>query len=109
MQEALFRIVQEAFANIVRHARVQHVWCDLSQDGKTLKLVIRDDGQGFDMQAIRKGVGLANIEERTRRLDGVTTIASEPGQGTTLCVQIPLCYLLKQNICKSSRSTKRSN
>jgi len=90
MQEALFRIVQEGFANIARHARAEHVWCTLTQRGDSLEVVIKDDGQGFDMQHSNKGMGLANIQERTRSLDGTATIESESGKGTTIRVHVPL-------------------
>jgi signal transduction histidine kinase len=90
MQESLFRIVQEAFANIARHARAQHVYYTQSLDEKTLLVVIRDDGQGFNTQSVHKGMGLANIHERVRSLNGTTKIESEPGKGTTLSIQIPL-------------------
>lgn len=90
MQEAVFRIVREAFTNIARHARAQQVRCVLAQDGKTLNVVIQDDGQGFAMQSVHKGMGLTNIQERVHNLDGTARIESEPGKGTTIRVQIPL-------------------
>jgi signal transduction histidine kinase len=90
MQEALFRIVQEAFANIARHARAQQVWCTITQDDDVLNAMIQDDGQGFAMQSVHKGMGLANIQERAHRLNGTTQIESVPGKGTTIRVQIPL-------------------
>ncbi len=94
MQEILFRIVKEAFANIARHARAQHVSCVIkgaqAQAEDTLVVTIHDDGQGFDMQTARKGMGLANIQERVKSLDGTTKIESEAGKGTTLHIQIPL-------------------
>jgi signal transduction histidine kinase len=93
MQETLFRIVQESLANIARHARAKNVRYTQTQDEKTLTVVISDDGQGFDTQAVRKGMGLANIHERARSLDGTAKIESEPGQGTILCIQIPLLLL----------------
>jgi signal transduction histidine kinase len=90
MQEVLFRIVQEAFANIGRHARAHHVYYTQTQDEKMLRVIIRDDGQGFDIQTVRKGMGLTNIQERVQSLDGTFKIESEAGKGTTLHVQIPL-------------------
>ncbi len=90
IQEILFRIVQESFANIARHARAQNVCYTQTQDEKALTVVISDDGQGFDTQAVRKGMGLANIYERASSLDGIAKIESEPGKGTTLRIQIPL-------------------
>ncbi|HTK07280.1 MAG TPA: sensor histidine kinase [Ktedonobacteraceae bacterium] len=93
MQEALFRIVQEAFANIARHARAQHVWYTQTQNEQTLLVTIQDDGQGFDIQAVRKGMGLTNIQERALSLDGSAKIESEIGKGTILHIQLPLTLL----------------
>src|SRR5262249_54638932 len=90
MQEVLFRIIQEAFTNIARHARAQHVFYSQTQDEQTLFVTICDDGQGFDTQTARNGMGLTNIQERTQSLDGIAKIESEPGKGTTLSIQIPL-------------------
>lgn len=90
MQEAIFRIIQEALANIARHARARQVTCTLTHNKETLNVLIRDDGQGFDPQGVRQGMGLANIEERARALDGVVKIESAPDRGTTIRVQIPL-------------------
>lgn len=89
-QEVLFRIVQEAFANIARHARAQHVYYRQASDAKTLTVTIQDDGQGFDTETAHKGMGLTNIQERVRGLDGTLTIESAPGKGTTLHIGIPL-------------------
>lgn len=90
MQEAVFRIVQEALANIARHARANQVECSITHDDKMLNVCIRDDGQGFDLQGTRNGMGLANIQERARSLHGSAKIESAPGSGTTIHVQIPL-------------------
>ncbi|HET8840688.1 MAG TPA: sensor histidine kinase [Ktedonobacteraceae bacterium] len=90
MQEAVFRIIQEAFANIARHARAQHVHCTITGDEQALAVLIQDDGQGFDLQHMRKGMGLENIQERARALHGTARIESAPGVGTTLCIQFPL-------------------
>ena len=95
MQEAIFRIIQEGFANIARHARAHHVQCTIETDEKNLLLTIHDDGQGFDPQAAQKGMGLANIQERTHSLNGTAQIESEVGKGTTLQVQIPLLLPLE--------------
>lgn len=95
MQEAIFRIIQEGFANIARHARAQHVQCMIETDEKNLLLMIHDDGQGFDPQAAQKGMGLANIQERTCYLNGKAQIESEVGKGTTIQIQVPLLLSLE--------------
>lgn len=90
MQEAVFRVVQEAFTNIARHARACQVECVITHDDRTLEVLIRDDGQGFDPQGSGQGMGLANIRERVSSLDGHVNIESAPGKGTMLRAQIPL-------------------
>jgi signal transduction histidine kinase len=105
MQEAAFRIIQEALANIARHARAQNVWCTIVQHEDTLVVTIRDDGQGFDIQSTQKGMGLTNIQERVHHLDGSVTIESESGKGTTIQVTIPL--LLSQETREKREQQER--
>ena len=94
-QEMLFRIVQEGFANIARHARASHVWLSLRQQNNALLLEIGDDGQGFKLPQAEQpngqsGMGLANVRERVQTLAGSVTIWSQPARGTTLHVYLPL-------------------
>lgn len=90
MQEAVFRVVQEAFTNVARHARAGQVECAITHDDQTLDVLIRDDGQGFDPQDAARGMGLASIRERVNSLGGSVKIESAPGKGTTLRATIPL-------------------
>jgi signal transduction histidine kinase len=95
LQEVLFRIVQEGFANIARHARASHVWLSLYQQQEFLLLEIGDDGQGFDISHIpgssgSGGMGMPNIHERMRAFHGTVQIWSMPDKGTTLQIAIPL-------------------
>lgn len=89
-QEAIFRLIQEAFANIARHARAQTVLLSLRTIGEELRITVRDDGQGFDPAHADNGMGLSNLRERTEALHGSVTISSQPGQGTTVAITIPL-------------------
>ncbi|GHO93942.1 hypothetical protein KSF_039900 [Reticulibacter mediterranei] len=89
-QEAIFRLVQEAFANIARHARAETIWLTLSQQARKLQIEIRDDGQGFDPRTIQRGMGLNNLQERTHSIHGTLTIESSPGKGTSITAIIPL-------------------
>jgi PAS domain S-box-containing protein len=82
----IFRILQEALNNIVKHARASNVYIRLKKSDDTLELLIDDDGQGFAMES---GVeahrfGLDSMMERVRLSDGRFTIESAPGTGTTL-------------------------
>jgi two-component system NarL family sensor kinase len=90
---ALFRIVQEALANIERHAQAQSVGISLSQSGTAVHLSVCDDGVGFDIARIEQarcgGIGLRNIRERIEHLGGRFTLSSRPGR-TELMVFLPL-------------------
>jgi signal transduction histidine kinase len=87
----LFRIVQESLANIVRHAGAGRVSLSFSCEGSISRLVIRDDGCGFDPDAVdrSKHFGLLGITERVEALGGTLHLASQAGAGTTLTVEVP--------------------
>jgi signal transduction histidine kinase len=104
MQEGVFRIAQEAFANIARHARAHTVWFTLLQQQNTLQMIIRDDGQGFDVQHQHRGMGVANIQERALAFNGYTNIESSPGQGTTVHVTIPLLLSQETKLEQAQRN-----
>ncbi|GCE11237.1 sensor histidine kinase [Tengunoibacter tsumagoiensis] len=94
-QEMIFRIVQECFANIARHARAEHVWLSLLQQDQHLLLEIGDDGQGFSLAEQQEGekhggMGLSNIRDRTLFLGGSVSFWSQPQQGTTVHLSLPL-------------------
>jgi signal transduction histidine kinase len=92
MATALFRILQEALTNIARHARARQVEVTLAQEPGTLRLWVRDDGQGLsDRQRLGTGsLGLLGMRERARQLGGEVSLDSTPGAGTTLTVRVPL-------------------
>ena len=102
-QEMIFRIVQEGFANIARHARASHVWLSLRRQRDALLLEIGDDGQGFDLSQANErldtygGMGLSNVRERVRGLGGTIALWSQPGKGTTLHLCIPLVSPLTES------------
>lgn len=89
-----FRIVQEAVANIVRHADPRVVAITATERDGEVSLVVRDDGRGFDTVAGRPGVaeghlGLAAAEERASLGGGRLVVDSAPGSGTTLTLTLP--------------------
>lgn len=92
----LFRILQEALTNVIRHAQAQTVELTLSVQGKELCLSISDDGQGFEPSAGRPAsFGLVGMRERVLMLGGTLSLQSEPGAGTTLSVRVPLSQSLE--------------
>jgi two-component system sensor histidine kinase UhpB len=103
LSTTLFRIVQEAGANILRHAAAQRVTIVLQIGDGQVQLAIGDDGRGFNPQlASRDAVelqrlGLLGIRERVELLGGQVNIESTPGEGTRLRVSIPLGETLGQD------------
>ncbi len=88
----LFRIVQEAVGNALRHAHADRIEVAVSTDKtNTLHLVVKDDGVGFDLTAEHPGhYGLLNMQLRAERLEGGWHVVSETGRGTTLSLVMPL-------------------
>jgi signal transduction histidine kinase len=90
IETAVFRIVQEAIANVLRHAVAERVSIVATRRDGRISLVIEDDGQGFVIDAPVEGMGLAGMRERVSLLDGSIDIDSTVGLGTTIAVEIPL-------------------
>ncbi len=87
----LFRILQEALTNVMRHAQAHTVQIELVRLGARLQLTVIDDGLGFNTQQTRPtSFGLVGLRERVLMLGGSMTLDSEPGEGTSLSVAIPL-------------------
>lgn len=86
----IYRIIQEQFNNIIKHAAATKVGLQLKQAEHTLTLVIQDNGKGFDKTQKTKGIGLANIIHRAHVFNGKVTINSAPGQGCELVVLFEL-------------------
>lgn len=84
----LLTIANEALSNAARHAQASHVFLTASAVGNRLRLEIRDNGHGLPADYV-PGYGLRNIQERARMLGGDMSLDSEPGQGTTVTVEVP--------------------
>lgn len=92
----LFRIVQEALNNVMRHAEASQVVVGVEFGDNRVRVDVRDDGQGFELLASPSDFatigrfGLLGIEERTQLVQGHFQVESEPGQGTTVSVDVPV-------------------
>ena len=86
----IYRIVQEALQNILKHAQASQATIQLSYHNKVLHLLIEDNGIGFDPRATRKGIGLSNLISRAHLLKGNASIESHPENGTTLRFEFPV-------------------
>jgi PAS domain S-box-containing protein len=95
VQLVLFRIAQEALTNIRRHSRASRAKLTL-KFGDKIALKIEDNGRGFELPqrigdlASAGRLGLAGMQERAQLIEGILTIQSEPGKGTTVSVEVPL-------------------
>ena len=91
VETALYRIVQEALTNAVKHAGANHVSVVVTRKSTSVHVMIEDDGSGFDLRAASTpGLGLLGMRERVELLDGTFEIDTAPGAGTTLIVELPL-------------------
>lgn len=87
----LYRVAQETFQNIAKHAQATSVRCELAGEAGGLRLIIEDDGVGFTNTASSsKGLGLISMQERSHALHGNLAIDSAPGKGTKINLWIPL-------------------
>jgi signal transduction histidine kinase len=94
VERHLFRVVQEALSNVVRHAsaRSAEVELHVSSETDAVRVVVRDDGIGFDPDAraiAARRLGLTSMRERVESLGGRFEVASAPGQGTTVTAEVP--------------------
>jgi signal transduction histidine kinase len=92
----LYRVLQEALTNVVRHAEATRVGVILGLKEDTVTMIIEDDGRGFGCdednpaQAPARHFGLLGMRERLALVDGTLEIESAPGRGTTLFIRVPL-------------------
>jgi signal transduction histidine kinase len=88
----LYRLAQEALNNAMRHAGADHIAVRLERDLHCLRLIISDDGRGFDTHAQQgaTGLGLTSMQERAKILGGTLYIHSTPGQGTSITLELPI-------------------
>jgi signal transduction histidine kinase len=88
---AAYRIAEEALTNVVKHAKASKVTVrlDSSREG-WLRLAVRDDGQGFDVQKPHFGLGMGTMQDYAEAVDGECSIHSDPGGGTEVTAVLPL-------------------
>ena len=86
LKVTIYRIIQEQLNNILKYASANVINIRLTQNYYNLSLLIEDDGQGFDVNAKRNGIGLANIRSRAELYNGQVIIESTPGNGCTVLV-----------------------
>ena len=101
VRTACFRVAQEAMTNISRHAKAKHVRLELVQTEEEVRLIIHDDGVGFDLAAARRraarggSIGILGMQERVELVGGQFAMESDQGNGTTIRVRFDLQELAR--------------
>jgi signal transduction histidine kinase len=95
VETAIYRVVQEALNNTVKHSGATAVWISVKKDGTTLFCSVRDNGGGFDVPGLlsashRRGLGLSGMQERLKAVGGTLRLESTRGKGTLLQINLPL-------------------
>ena len=88
----LFRVLQEALHNTIKHSGVKHTEVQLVEHSDGVHLIVSDSGKGFDIEEAKQngGLGLTSMKERVRLLNGNIEIRSKLTGGTTIHVRVPL-------------------
>jgi signal transduction histidine kinase len=89
MQGHVIQVIREVLANIARHARASEVYIEITTFPDQIVVTVEDDGIGFDIESVRRGHGLHNIEERAARLGGTIEISPKSPKGTRHLLNIP--------------------
>jgi PAS domain S-box-containing protein len=87
----LFRVLQEALHNAIKHSGVKRVEVQMREDSGEIHLIVADSGKGFNLEEVQtNGLGLTSMRERIRLVNGTIVIESKPMHGTTLHIRVPL-------------------
>lgn len=100
----LFRVAQEALANVVKHSKAELACVELTADQNGIRLHIQDQGTGFDLNSTNraKGIGLVGMTERLRLVGGKLSIKSEPLRGTDVFAEVPPAVAAQDQIVKTA-------
>ena len=89
VESTIYRLVQEAINNVVKHAGAESVYVEVVEDDGRVRVTVRDDGSGFDTGGASTGFGLIGMRERVELVDGRLFIDSTPGRGTVVRAELP--------------------
>lgn len=90
----IFQVVKELVQNVVKHSRARSAGIAIEEEGKSVRMIVADDGAGFDAGSVglagsEGGFGLFSIRERVKSYGGTIAIDSEPEKGTRVTVTLP--------------------
>ena len=98
----LYRVTQEQFTNIIKYANATEVRLSIKEENAVLLFAITDNGVGFDPLQKRPGIGITNMQTRVETLNGNFQILSQPGQGTTITIDIPV--IVEEGVCYAEQT-----
>lgn len=98
----LYRVAQEQLTNIVKYAQATRVHVLLKEESSRLRFSIWENGVGFDPTEKSKGIGITNMQSRVEILNGHFQLASRPGEGSKLTVEIPV--IVEENVCYAQQT-----
>jgi len=103
----LYRILQEALSNAVKHSSATKIIVYLEKDDDGVRLEVRDNGKGFDIAAVavQSGIGLIGMRQRVSQFDGELKVRSKVGEGTSVIARIPVLRICAGSTFKSSQSS----
>jgi len=88
VEQALFRVLQEALANVARHSKADKVLVSLNSENDNVILVVEDNGIGYDAERITRGIGLDSMRERLEVVNGELEISSQKSKGTRVIAKV---------------------
>ncbi|OIK08161.1 histidine kinase [Bacillus sp. MUM 116] len=86
----IYRIIQEALTNIRKYADVSEATVTIREMDELVRVMVEDQGKGFDVETVQRGVGLFSMDERARAVNGGISIVSVPGKGTKIIFEVPV-------------------
>jgi signal transduction histidine kinase len=92
IESTVYRLVQEAINNVVKHAGAQRVQVNVAEAAGKLRITVRDDGIGFDTTRSDSGFGLVGMNERVALVGGILAVESTPGSGTVIRAELPAAH-----------------
>ena len=92
IEGTLYRLVQEALTNAVKHAGAQRVWVEIVEHGGVITVSVSDDGGGFDPERTEGGFGLVGMRERAELVRGQLLVDSAHGKGTVVRAEVPAAH-----------------
>ena len=86
----IYRIAQEQINNIIKYAEASFIHINVESDDNLLRVEIKDNGKGFDMEKKRRGIGITNMINRIESFNGKLRIITSAGNGCTISIEVPV-------------------